>query len=129
MARRVWPVHLTAALLVVVILGPLAAAPGVEGAPEAGHGTEVTVANGTRTWLLDGVLREDELAEITGFRLPEGPYETLAGFLMARLGHIPDEGETVAEGSWEFTVVDVQRRRVERVRIVAPELDEEDAER
>ena len=45
--------------------------------------------------LVDGVLREDELAEQTGFRLPEGPYETLAGFLMAQLGHIPVAGETL----------------------------------
>ena len=50
---------------------------------------------GERTVLVDGVLREDELAEQTGFRLPEGPYETLAGFLLARLGHIPVAGETV----------------------------------
>jgi CBS domain containing-hemolysin-like protein len=104
------------------ILGPLAPAPGVEGLngnDVAGH--EVTVAGGPRTWLVDGLLREDELAEITGFRLPEGPYETLAGFLMARLGHIPVPGETVTEGDWEFTVVEVQRRRVEQVRVVAPE--------
>jgi CBS domain containing-hemolysin-like protein len=63
------------------------------------------------------VLREDELAELTGFRLPPGPYETLAGFLMARLGHIPAPNETVAEGDWEFTVVEVDRRRVEQVRV------------
>jgi CBS domain containing-hemolysin-like protein len=67
--------------------------------------------------LVDGVLREDELAELTGFRLPPGPYETLAGFLMARLGHIPAAGETVVEGDWEFTVVEVDRRRVEQVRV------------
>jgi CBS domain containing-hemolysin-like protein len=67
--------------------------------------------------LVDGVLREDELAELTGFRLPPGPYETLAGFLMARLGHIPARGEKVAEGDWEFTVVEVDRRRVEQVRV------------
>jgi CBS domain containing-hemolysin-like protein len=106
------------------ILGPLAPAPGVEGLH--GHdpsGHEVTVVGGPRTWLVDGVLREDELAEITGFRLPEGPYETLAGFLMARLGHIPEPGETVTEDDWEFTVVEVQRRRVEQVRVVAPERD------
>ena len=106
------------------ILGPLAPAPGVEGLhgnDVGGH--EVTVVGGPRTWLVDGVLREDELAEITGFRLPEGPYETLAGFLMARLGHIPEPGETVTEGDWEFTVVEVQRRRVEQVRVVAPERD------
>jgi len=74
-----------------------------------------------RTLLVDGVLREDELAETTGFRLPEGPYETLAGFILARLGHIPVEGETVEEGGWRFTVVEVQRRRIEQVRVTRPE--------
>jgi len=69
------------------------------------------------SWVVDGLLREDELAERTGFRLPEGPYETLAGFLMARLGHIPVEGETVIEDGWEFTVVEVERRRIEQVRV------------
>jgi CBS domain containing-hemolysin-like protein len=67
--------------------------------------------------LVDGVLREDELAEVTGFRLPPGPYETLAGFLMARLGHIPAPGETLVEGDWTFTVTEVDRRRVEQVRV------------
>jgi CBS domain containing-hemolysin-like protein len=69
------------------------------------------------SWLVDGLLREDELVERTGFRLPEGPYETLAGFLMARLGHIPVEGESVTEHGWEFTVVEVERRRIEQVRV------------
>jgi CBS domain containing-hemolysin-like protein len=72
-------------------------------------------------WLVDGVLREDELAERTGFRLPGGPYETLAGFLMARLGHIPVVGESVTEDNWEFTVVEVERRRVEQVRVARQE--------
>jgi magnesium and cobalt exporter, CNNM family len=71
--------------------------------------------------LVDGVLREDELAERTGFRLPEGPYETLAGFLMARLGHIPVNGESVTENGWEFTVVEVDRHRIEQVRVTPPE--------
>ena len=60
--------------------------------------TGVTVPGGERTVLVDGVLREDELAEQTGFRLPEGPYETLAGFLMARLGHIPVAGRDGGRG-------------------------------
>jgi CBS domain containing-hemolysin-like protein len=109
------------------ILGPLAAPPGVEGHEVADAGAEVTVAGGAYGWLIDGVVREDELAEVTGFRLPEGPYETLAGFLMDRLGHIPVAGETVAQDGWEFTVVEVARRRVEQVRVVAPEADPEDA--
>jgi CBS domain containing-hemolysin-like protein len=82
---------------------------------------ELTVPGGERTVLVDGVLREDELAEQTGFRLPEGPYETLAGFLLARLGHIPVAGETVEEHGYEFTVVEVERHRIEQVRVVRPE--------
>ncbi|WBB78260.1 hemolysin family protein [Micromonospora sp. WMMD882] len=80
-----------------------------------------TAPGGERTALVDGVLRSDELAEQTGFRLPEGPYETLGGFLMARLGRIPAAGETVAESGYEFTVVEVERHRVEQVRVVCPE--------
>jgi CBS domain containing-hemolysin-like protein len=82
---------------------------------------EITAPGGDHSVLVEGVLREDELAEATGFRLPEGPYETLAGFLMARLGHIPLVGETVQEHGWEFTVVEVDRRRVEQVRVTVPE--------
>ncbi|MFB9234733.1 hemolysin family protein [Plantactinospora siamensis] len=82
---------------------------------------DLTVPGGERALLLDGVLRADELAEQTGFRLPDGPYETLAGFLMARLGHIPAPGEAVVERGYEFTVVEVERHRVEQVRVVLPE--------
>ncbi|MFC4106425.1 hemolysin family protein [Micromonospora zhanjiangensis] len=88
-------------------------------------GLELTVPGGERTLLVDGVLREDELAERTGFRLPEGPYETLAGFLLARLGHIPVAGETVEERGYEFTVVEVDRHRIEQVRVVRPENGED----
>jgi CBS domain containing-hemolysin-like protein len=45
----------------------------------------------------------------------------LAGFLMARLGHIPAAGETVDEGGYGFTVVEVDRHRIEQVRVVCPE--------
>jgi magnesium and cobalt exporter, CNNM family len=81
---------------------------------------ELTAPGGERTYLVDGLLREDELVEQTGFELPEGPYETLAGFLLARFGHIPVVGETVEEHGWEFTVMEVDRHRIEQVRVVAP---------
>jgi CBS domain containing-hemolysin-like protein len=81
---------------------------------------ELTAPGGEKTFLVDGLLREDELIEQTGFKLPEGPYETLAGFLLARLGHIPDVGESYESGGWEFTVMAVDRHRVEQVRVVVP---------
>jgi CBS domain containing-hemolysin-like protein len=88
---------------------------------------DADAGNGQHPVLVDGVLREDELYERTGFRLPDGPYETLAGFLMARLGHIPAPGETVTENGWEFTVVEVDRRRVEQVRVSRTHPHEEPA--
>jgi CBS domain containing-hemolysin-like protein len=81
---------------------------------------ELTAPGGGKTYLVDGLLREDELHEQTGFVLPEGPYETLAGFVLARLGHIPVVGESLEEQGWEFTVMQVDRHRVEQVRMVAP---------
>ncbi len=45
--------------------------------------------------LLDGLSTLDEFAEKTGLRLPEGPYDTLAGYFMAQLGQLPTVGDTV----------------------------------
>ncbi|GLY99229.1 hemolysin family protein [Actinoplanes sp. NBRC 103695] len=81
----------------------------------------LTAPDGEKTFLVDGLLREDELTELTGFVLPEGPYETLAGYLLARLGHIPVPGESLSSDGWEFTVTQVDRHRIEQVRMVAME--------
>jgi len=78
---------------------------------------------------VDGVLRGDELAEQTGFRMPDGPYETLAGFLMSSLGHIPAAGECLEYEGWEFHVVEVERHRIERVVVVPPAEDDEAGEK
>jgi magnesium and cobalt exporter, CNNM family len=106
--------------LVEELVGEIADEFDPDAVEEAGA-IELTVPGGERTFLVDGMLREDELAEQTGFRLPEGPYETLAGFLMARFGHIPVAGETIETDGWEFTVVEVDRHRIEQVRVVCPE--------
>lgn len=87
---------------------------------------ELTAPDGERSYLVDGVLREDELMEQTGFALPEGPYETLAGFLLSRLGHIPAVGESYETGGWEFTVMAVDRHRIEQVRVSAPPEPDDD---
>ena len=47
-------------------------------------------------WLLPGTLRPDEIAEITGVRLPEsGAYETVAGLLLAELGRMAEANDSV----------------------------------
>ncbi|MBI4236626.1 MAG: hypothetical protein HY688_04655, partial [Chloroflexi bacterium] len=67
----------------------------------------------------DGLLRIQELAEQLAILLPpgEGNYETVAGFILARLGHIPQEGEEVRHGPYRLTVRTMHGPRVERVLI------------
>lgn len=68
------------------------------------------------SWGFPGVLRPDELAEITGLRVPEeGPYETLGGLVMAALGRIPVEGDVVEVDGVRLEVERMDGRRVERV--------------
>ena len=65
----------------------------------------------------DGLLNLDELHEQTGVRLPEGPYETLAGYVMAALGHVPSIGEAVEVDGHRLEVTELDGRRVARVRV------------
>ncbi len=66
----------------------------------------------------DGLLNLDEVEEQTGVRLPDGPYETLAGYVMAKLGHVPRIGEAVEVDRHRLEVTELDGRRVSRVRVV-----------
>lgn len=80
------------------------------------------------SWVLPGVTRPDELHEATGLRVPDdGPWETLGGLLMARLGRVPVDGDEVVEGRVRLRVERMDARRVERVRVSEPVEDEGDA--
>ena len=68
----------------------------------------------------DGLLHRDELTGLTGLVLPEGPYETLAGFVQTGLGRVPAAGDELAAQGHHFTVVEMDGRRVARVRITRP---------
>jgi CBS domain containing-hemolysin-like protein len=81
-----------------------------------GQGESATVPGG---------LHPDEVEERTGFVMPEGPYETLAGLLLARLGHLPGAGEEIVEEGWRLTVAAVERRRIEQVTLTAPAREEQ----
>ncbi|MCU1594988.1 MAG: hypothetical protein JWO12_2380 [Frankiales bacterium] len=75
----------------------------------------------------DGLLNLDEVFEVTGVRLPQGPYETLAGFVMASLGHVPRVGEAVEADDHRLEVSELDGRRVSRVR-VTPIVDDKASE-
>ena len=66
----------------------------------------------------DGLLNLDEVRTVTGVDLPEGPYETLAGYVMACLGHVPRVGEAVEVDGHRLEVSELDNRRIARVRVV-----------
>jgi putative hemolysin len=66
---------------------------------------------------VDGLLNLDAFAAETGIELPEGPYETVAGHIMAALGHVPQTGEVVEFARHRLVVIEMDGRRVARVRV------------
>ena len=72
---------------------------------------------------VDGLLNLDEFAEQTGIELPEGPYETVAGFVLAALGELPTAGDAVKVPGYTITVTEMDGRRIARLRVTpAPRL-------
>lgn len=79
----------------------------VETAPEEAASFEV-----------DGTILLRDLETQYGIELPaEGDYETLAGFLLYRLGRIPKQGDAVAWEQRRFTVLDMDFNRIARVKV------------
>lgn len=70
------------------------------------------------SWIVDGRLPVEDANEKLGLDLPESEeYDTLAGWVLAELGHIPVAGERVSAGDAEVAVQVVRRRRISRLRV------------
>ncbi|MFD7232536.1 hemolysin family protein [Streptomyces sp. NPDC059881] len=76
-------------------------------------------ADGRDLWSADGAARTDQL-EAIGLRVPEGPYETLAGLIATEIGRIPAVGDRIELSGWRLDVVDASGRRAARVLIHVP---------
>jgi CBS domain containing-hemolysin-like protein len=63
-----------------------------------------------------GILRLDEVGAVAdGFHPAAGPYDTLGGLIMARLGRLAVPGDEITESGWTITVTDVERHRIATV--------------
>ncbi|MGI8992921.1 MAG: hemolysin family protein [Nocardioidaceae bacterium] len=68
---------------------------------------------------VDGLLNLDDFEDETGLLLPDGPYETVAGYIVQQLGHVPDVGESAGFDGHTLTVTELDGRRIARIRVVA----------
>ena len=95
--------------MMAVIVGQM----GDEGsAPE-----ETVTALGRDGFLMDAGLAISDINEELGLGIPEGDYQTLAGFILDRMGRIPDVGDVLEFGDLRFTVRNMERVRIEEVEL------------
>jgi putative hemolysin len=70
------------------------------------------------TYDVDGSVRIEEINEELSLDLPTGDYETVAGFVLNRLGHIPKEGEQLRYGNLKLVVKEMRGLKVEKLRVI-----------
>jgi putative hemolysin len=81
----------------------------------------------SETLELDGGTNIRDLELLHGIEIPSNAgFETLAGFLLMKLGYIPKPGESVEEGGRRYTVLEMDRNRIAKVRV--EKLEEQTAE-
>jgi len=81
------------------------------------------------TFTIDGITAIDEVEELVGTEIPEGDYDTLAGFVISLLGFLPKNGEMneVEYENLRFTVMSVEDRRIDKVKVeLLPQSKNED---
>jgi CBS domain containing-hemolysin-like protein len=82
---------------------------------DADHGTERQVDG---SWVVDASLSMEDLQQATGIALERDPaYVTLSGLFLHRLERLPMVGDVIETGDWRLEVLDLERRRVGKVRI------------
>lgn len=72
---------------------------------------------GEDAYSIDGVMRLEDANEQMGLDLPSGGYETVAGFILHRLGHIPRQGETFRFAGLKIVVAEMKSMKIEKVMI------------
>ena len=94
---------------------------------DRGQTTARKLADGS--WTVPGLWRPDEVRTRVGADIPDhAAYETVGGFVMAELGRVPEVGDEVEVDGWRLTVIDMEGRRVDRLRCTPPPADSTETE-
>lgn len=79
------------------------------------------VVTGDNTFQLDGGFRIEEANQELRLDLPEGEYETVAGFILSHLGRIPKQGEQLKYRHLKFVIIEMQGVKIERIVVTREE--------
>ena len=75
------------------------------------------VVTGDNVFQLDGGFRVEEANDELGLELPLGDYETVAGFILSRLGRIPRQGEQLKYRNLKFVITEMRGVKIEKVMV------------
>lgn len=78
---------------------------------------------GDRVWMIDGRVPVEDVSDEVGIDFPTGPYSSAAGLYLAVSGQIPSVGDSIEIEGATLTVVRMDRRRVDRIKLEAPEAE------
>ncbi|AKR55134.1 hemolysin [Youhaiella tibetensis] len=68
------------------------------------------------SFLVSGWMPVDEFSDRMGIPVPrDAKYETVAGYVLSQMNHLPSVGETFERGGWRFEVVDLDGRRIDKI--------------
>ena len=72
---------------------------------------------GTNTYRVDGGIDIDDVNNILGASIPDGDYETLAGFVLYILGDIPSGGEVFNYRNFRLEIISMNKMKIEKVKL------------
>jgi len=70
------------------------------------------------TFQIDGGMRVEEANEEMELNIPEGDYETVAGFVLDLLGHIPKQGEQLKYKNFKMVITEMRGMKIEKIRLI-----------
>jgi putative hemolysin len=74
------------------------------------------------TWLLNALVKVNDLCETLDIELPDGEYETIAGLLIDKIARIPSRGQKITIDNYRFEIIEVTNRKIKKVKFtkIAP---------
>lgn len=79
-----------------------------------------------KTYIVEGITDIDDACENLGIEIPEGDYDTLAGFIISKLGFVPSSKDVNVEVEYngtKFEILKVEDRRIEKIKVTLPDAD------
>lgn len=69
------------------------------------------------TYEMDGATKLSDLQDDLGFQIDSEDVDTIAGFIIEVLGNFPEEGQVIPWNKYEFTVMEIEKNRLNKIRV------------